>query len=268
MEYTLRVALVLRRCDRIADVLGDDDPPSADPEALDTLVAGQLEKSLTWDPDDRDTYLRLIGYYRRGKRRKDVRRLLEQARARWPRDMRILKAALDTVIEAGSFKKAAGIAREMLALDSINSGVRERLVEAHLAHARKQFPKGRPDLARKELAQAGEWASGAHARTEIDLVAGLVALIENVETGAPALRDLVGRLGGGLAGHLALALAGEAISLSLPKLFEWVGLGEPTPGGRDDLLAALTRLRTYLDGGGKLTGALVAYLARVLTKTP
>jgi len=81
---------------------------------------------------------------------------LEQARIRWPENMRILEVALDTAIEAGAFKKAAGIAREMLALDSINSGVRERLVEAHLAHARKQIPKGRLDLARKELAQAGE----------------------------------------------------------------------------------------------------------------
>jgi len=55
---------------------------------------------------------------------------------------------------------------------------------------------------------------------------------------------LVKRLGGGLAGHLALALAREAISLSLPKLFKMVGLGKPAPGGREDLLAALARLRT------------------------
>lgn len=267
-EHTLRIALALRRCDQLANVLGCEDSPSDDPEDLDTLVAGQLEESLTWDPDDRDTYLRLIGYYRRGKRRKDIRRLLEQARARWPRDMLVLEATLDTAIEAGSFKKAAGIAREMLALDSINSGVRERLVEAHLAHARKQIPKGRPDLARKELAQAREWARSAYAHTEIDLVAGLIALIENAKTGAPVLRGLVAHLGGGLAGHLALALAGEAISLSLPKLFKLVRLGKPTPGGRDDLLATLARLRTHLDGGGKLSGELVAYLATALTKAP
>lgn len=267
-EHTLHIALALRHCDRVADILGHEDLPSADLEALDTLVAGQLEESLTWDPDDRDTYLRLIGYYRRGKRRKDIRRLLEQAWTRWPRDMRILEAALDAAIEAGAFKKAAGIAREMLALDSINSGVRERLVEAHLAHARKQIPKGRPDLARKELAQAGEWARSTHARTEIDLVAGLIALIEHAETGAPALRDLVERLGGGLAGHLALALAGEAISLSPPKLFKLVGLGKPAPGGHDDLLATLARLRTYLDDDGKPSGELVGYLATALAKVP
>jgi len=45
-EHTLHIALALRRCDRKVDVLGDGDPPSADPEALDTLVAGQLEESL------------------------------------------------------------------------------------------------------------------------------------------------------------------------------------------------------------------------------
>ncbi len=263
-EYGLRIALALRRCDQVADVLGHE-APSGDPEALDMLVAGQLEESLTWDPDDRDTYLRLIGYYRRGKRRKDVRRLLEQARVRWPKDMQVLEAALDTAIESGAFKKAAGIAREILALDSINSGVRERLVAAHLAHARKQIPKGRPDLARKEVVQAGEWARSAHARTEIDLVAGLIALIEDAETGAPTLRDLVERLGGGLAAHLALALAGQALSFSLPKLFKQVGLGKPTPGGRDDLLAVLARLRTYLDGGGEITGGLIPYLTKALT---
>lgn len=266
-EHGLRIALTLRRCDQVADVLGEADP-SADPENLDALLAAHLEESLTWDPDHRDTYLRLIGYYRRGKRRKDVRRLLEQACTRWPRDLQILEAALDIAIAAGSFKKAAGIAREMLALDSINSGVRERLVKAHLAHARKQVPKGRPDLARKELSEAREWARSAHAHAEIDLTAGLIALLEDVKTGAPALRDLVERLGGGLAGHLTLALAGEGLPLSLPKLFKQAGLGEPATPGRDDLLATLARLRTYLDGDGKITGELVAYLTPVLTDAP
>jgi len=54
-EHALRIALALRRCDQLANVLGREDSPSDDPEDLDTLVAGQLEESLTWDPDDRDT---------------------------------------------------------------------------------------------------------------------------------------------------------------------------------------------------------------------
>lgn len=265
IDHRLRVALALRRCDRLADVLTHADP-DYDPEDLAGLVAGQLEESLTWDPDDRDTYLRLIGYYRRGKRPKDVRRLLEQAQHRWPKDMQVLEAAFDTALDAGSFKKATGLAREMLALDSINSGVRERLVQAHLAHARKQVVKGRADLARKELAAAGEWARNTHARDQLDLTSGLIALIEDAETGAPAVREIMGRLGGGLAGHLALALAGEALRLSPDKLLKAIGLDRPANAERDDLLSSLARLRTHLDSGGKITGELGAFLSKALAK--
>jgi tetratricopeptide (TPR) repeat protein len=260
----LRIALALRRCEQTNGILSRH-APSEDPEDLDRLVADQLEESLVWDPDDRDTYLRLIGYYRRGKRLKDVRRLLDQAFERWPRDMQVLGAALDAALDAGSFKKAAGLAREMLALDPINSGVRERLVEAHLNHARKQAIQGRPDLARKELARAEEWARSEHVHDRIDLASGLLALVENPETGASVLRGIADRLGGGLAARLALALAGEAHKLSPGDLFKAVGLGKPPAPVRDDLLATLSRLRTHLDGGGKISRELNTYLAKPLS---
>lgn len=263
----LRIALALRRCSRVADTQGDAAPP-ADREELDDSLVSQLEESLTWDPDDRATYLRLICYYRHTKQPKEVRRLLEQARDRWPQDMQVLDASFDTAITAGSFKKAAGFARQMLALDSINSDVRERLVEAHLAHARKQIIKGRPDLARKELAEAGEWARSTHAGTQVDLVAGLLTLIEDAETGAPALRDLVARLGGGLAGHLALVLAGEALALSPQALSKQLKLGKPAADGRDDLLATLAKLRTHMDRDGKITNELGDYASKALIKAP
>jgi len=266
-QCKLRIALALRRCDQLGKILLHT-TPSANPKDLDQLIAAQVEESLTWDPDDRDTYLRLIGYYRRGKRFKDVRRLLSKACGRWPEDMQVLEADLDTAIDTGAFKKAAGLARKILALDSINSGVRERLVQAHLAHARKQVVKGRPDLARKELAQAGEWARSTPARDQLDLTSGLITLIEDAKRGAPLLRDLVGRLGGGLAGHLTLALAGEALNLSLQQLFKRMEVEMPRVTGRDDLLATLARLRHHLDGGGRMTVELGSYLSKALARSP
>jgi tetratricopeptide (TPR) repeat protein len=264
-DQRLRIALALRRCDSAAEVLADADP-SDDPEDLDRLLAEQLEQSLSWDPDDRDTYLRLIGYYRRAKRLKDVRRLLDAAADRWPKDMQVLGAALDTALDAGSFKKATGIARRMLELDPINSGVRERLAESHLAHARKQFPKGRPDLARKELASAREWARTAHTREQIALTEGLAGLLETGEQAVPALRDLLDRLGGGLAILVAFALAGEAGRLSSPKLMKMLGLGQPAAPARDDLLATLARLRSHLDGGGRISRDVDGLLGKALPK--
>jgi len=266
-ERSLRIALTLRRCDHVGDVLSRA-TPSADSDDLDRLIAGQVEDSLTWDPDHRDTYLRLIGYYRQGKRLKDVRRLLKQAKKRWPKDMRVLETELDVALQTGAFKKAAGLAREMLALDSINSGVRDRLVEAHLAHARKQVVKGRLDLARKELAQAEEWARSTHARDQLDLTSGLIAVIDDADRGSTVLHDLLVRLGGGVAGHLTLALAGEALHLSVQQLFKRIGVEMPAVQGRDDLLATLARLRHHLDGGGRLTREVGSSLSGRLAKAP
>jgi hypothetical protein len=266
-ERNLRIALALRRCERLGNVVAHG-TPSADPDDIDHLVAGQMEESLTWDPEDRDAYLRLIGYYQRGKRPKDVRRLLSKARERWPKDMQVLEADLNSALESGAFKKAAGLARQMLALDSINSTVRERLVQAHLAHARKQVLKGRPDLARKELAQAEEWARSADARDRIHLTAGLITLIEDAERGAPILLGLLERAGGGLAAYLTLSLAAEPLDISPQKLFRKIGVEMPAVAGREELLATLGVLRRHLDGGGRMTVELVSNLSKLLAESP
>jgi tetratricopeptide (TPR) repeat protein len=260
-DCKLRIALALRRCEQTHHTL-EKATGSYFTQDVEQLVARQLEQSLSWDPEDRDTYLRLIGYHHRGKRLKVVRRFLDLATERWPKDMRVLETALDTALDAGSFKKASAIAREMLALDPINTGVRERLVDAHLAHARKQIPKGRPDLARKEIDQGREWARSSHAREQLDLTAGLITLTEDAKVGAAELKGLIERLGGGLAAHCALALAGEAIKQSPQALASKVGLKPPSAARHDDLLAALARLRTHADRGGRLSRELNAYLTK------
>ncbi|MBK5966368.1 hypothetical protein CCR95_20340 [Thiocystis minor] len=264
-DERLRIALALRRADRFGRVL-DRPEPSDDPDDLDARVAELVEESLRWDPDDRDLTLRLLHYYRRGKRTKDVRRLLDQASERWPQDPRVLSAAMDAALDAGAFKKAAGLASRILAVDSINTEVREHLVAAHLAHARKQLLKGRADLARKTLDEADTWARGGHAREQLDLTSGLIAVIEHAD--AAILRETVARLGGGLATQAALVLAGDAVRLPPLKLFKQVMLPKFVHQGRDDLLAALARLRTHLDGGGKLSRELDAYFTKSLGSAP
>jgi tetratricopeptide (TPR) repeat protein len=266
-DHRLRVALALRRCDFKYDVLSGVSP-SPEPVELERLICAQLEESLNWDPEDRDVHLRLIAYYGRGGRRKEARRLLVQATRRWPEDSRVLTAALDDAVAAGSFKKAAGLARRILALDPINREARERLVEAHLSHARKQTLKARRDLAHKELAAAREWASTAQTRNQIELTAALMELIEDADKGAARLRDLLEQLGGGLAGRLELALGGESLQLEPRKLIRTAGLGKTAPPGRDDLLATLARLRSHIDGGGRISRGLGSFLAAPLQGAP
>lgn len=154
-EEALRAALALRRVDQRFHCL--DAVPSQDPDCLDHAAAQQLEHSLKYDPDDVATYLRLHGYYLRGKQLKEARRLENAALARWPHDVKVLTAALDTALASGAFKKAAGLAGRILQQDPINRGARERLVKAHLAHAVKQIRATRTDLAQGELRHAAYW---------------------------------------------------------------------------------------------------------------
>jgi tetratricopeptide (TPR) repeat protein len=266
-KQRLRIALVLRRADRVGDVLGSM-TPSDFPDDLDRVIAEQVEASLAWDPDDRDTYLRLIGYYRRGRQLKDVRRLLDRASAAWPKDLEVLAAALDAALDAGSFKKASAIARDMLTLDPINTGVRDRLVGAHLAHARKQIVRQRADLARKETEQAREWARGSQARDQVDLHAALITLLDAGAVDASELASLIGRLGGGLSALLAFALVGDAVKVPPRTLMKRLGLSVPASPGKEDLLAALGRLRAHADSGGKISRDLGTYVAQTLKSAP
>jgi hypothetical protein len=265
--YRLRVATALRACERHRNLLQELEP-SDDPDDLAFQVAAQLEESLEWDPDDRETYLRLIDHYRAGKRLKDVRRLLARATERWPRDMSILTASFNTALDASAFKKAAGIARTILDIDPINTGVRERLVDALLAHARKQLVKGRPDLARKEVADAADWARSGDARERTELTRGLIELRDGSAAGATLLGAAIASIGGGLDGRVALALAAEGLGMSQQSLQKRAKLPKPAVKGRDDLVAVLNRLRGHLDRGGQLSRNLTDWLDKTLVTMP
>lgn len=257
--HPIRIATALRATEMNGNLLQKLNP-SDDPEDLDRALAAQLEQSLEYDPDHRDTYLNLISYYRRGKRFKEVRRLLTAASLRWPKDMQILGAALDTALDTGAFKKAAGIARQMLDIDTINTSVRERLVDAHIAHGRKQVKQGRSDLARKELASAADWARGGHAQEQIDLISGLITLLEDDSKGASELSNTLARIGGGLTGRIALALAADGLGITQTKLQAQAKLTKPSCLGRDDLVAALSRLRTDIEHVGNKSKNLINWL--------
>jgi len=268
-DLALRIALLLRHADAQGNMLGPPAQPSGHPEEFDTIAAEYLEASLSWDPDDQATYLRLIHFYRRGRQLKNARRLLEQAQERWPRDMGVLEAAMDIALDARSFKKAAGLARRILDIDPINSGVRRRLVNAHLAHARKQQTKGRGDLARKELAEAASWARDTTISKRIALMTALLSIVDGDPDGVRALRDQFQGQDIALADRLELALAADAIGLWLGTVDNQLKLKKPKARDRDDLAATMTRLRSARDDDLNLSDATLKMLEAALTsRTP
>ncbi|MTW21717.1 hypothetical protein [Allochromatium palmeri] len=266
-DHKAIIALALRRADQLFDALSTRRTPAGEISEIQEVVCEGLELSLESDPD-LATYLRLIAFYRHAKRHKDSRRLLETATRHWPEDRRVIQATMDAALDTGAFKKAAGLARRLLAIDPINTEVRERLVAAHLAHARKQVLKSRLDLARKELGAAREWARGESAREQVELMSAFLDFIEDPTAGTLSLEPILNRLGSGLSGRLALILAGGELGLEPQRILRSLALDASIKPDRAELLAAFERLRRHLDSGRGFASALEPFLTKALTKAP
>jgi len=160
-----------------------------------------LERSLRADPDHLPAVLKLIGLYRTDGQDKDWHRLAEDSAQRFPQQSAILLQAVDSAIARKAYKKAAGFARRILALDPINQAVRRRMIELQISHARRQARSKRADLAWKELANAAEWERSDAPSARLCINQGLVAWeLGNAADAEARLRRGVRLAGGGVVG--------------------------------------------------------------------
>ncbi len=233
-DHALIKALVLRRMARqLLEIRPSDN-----------LLVADLEQALILDPDDRTSYLELIRLYRGRGKLKDARRLLEQALARYPQDIEVLTEAVETALAGKAFKKAAGLARKVLEQDPINPRVRSILVNAHLAHARKQIRQQKWPLARKELAQAADWARADGDRSRVDFVRGLLELDSGDQVAAREyFRTGFERAGGDLAGWFRLLFEAVRLGLDPVRMQKQARLPRPpSKPGREQVLALVPLL--------------------------
>jgi hypothetical protein len=166
-----------------------------------------LELSLRADPDHFPAVLRLIGLYRTHGQDRDWHRLAEDAAQRFPEESAVLLQAVDSAIARKAYKKAVGFARKLLALDPINQAARQRMIELHISHARKQIRSKRADLAWKELDEAAAWERPDAPNFLLRINQGLVGLELGQKPDTEArLRQGVELAGGGVAGWLRAAL--------------------------------------------------------------
>ena len=169
-----------------------------------------LERSCQADAEHVATVLELIGRYRKQSLLKDWHRLADEAAQRFPADSQVLLAATESAVARKAYKKAAGFARRLLKIDSINPGVRRQMIELQVAHARKQMGAKRPDLAAKELSGAAEWERSDAPSALLRIARGLVALQTGPkEQGEAWLREGVQLAGGGVAGWFLAWLEAE-----------------------------------------------------------
>jgi len=176
-------------------------------------VSFYLERSREADPDHIPTVLELIGRYRTESRDKDWHSLAEDTVQRFPEDSQVLLQAAESAIARKAYKKAAGYARRLLKTDPINPGVRRQMIEAQVAHARKQVRSKRPDLAAKELSGAAEWERSEAPSAVLRIARGLVALQTGQKEQAEEwLREGVDLAGGGVTGWFRAVLEAELMN--------------------------------------------------------
>lgn len=116
-------------------------------------VPEDLTESLRLDPDDKESYLKLIAWYADDKR--SYQKWVEAAIKHFPKDSETLLIAMDAAMGKKAFKKAVKFAKILLKVDPINTQARNVARTCHIAHARKLIKTKKYELARKELTQAG-----------------------------------------------------------------------------------------------------------------
>ena len=207
-----------------------------------------LELSLRADPDFVPAVLQLIGLYRTHGQDQDWHRLAEDAAQRFPQESAVLLQAVDSAIARKAYKKAAGFARKLLALDPINQAARQRMIELHISHARKQTRSKRADLAWKELVEAAEWERPGAPSFLLHINQGLVGLELGQKPDAEArLRQGAELAGGGVPGWFRVSLehalmnAGEASAAVLREnLTRAQQAATPTKEGIQSIVLAMS----------------------------
>jgi tetratricopeptide (TPR) repeat protein len=232
-DNRLRRALVNRH---IAEMR---QPAQAGPP-LDPVVADFLEESLELDPEDRDSALRLIDHYLHVRDLKAARKWTDHARAQHPDDAECLLKAAETAVAGGAYKKAARFAHRLLEIDPINPRVRGLLVDAYLAHARKQIRAGKRAAAQAELDHASEWVRSAIDAGRGQILHGLITLKEDASAAREALRAGIERTGGGLAGRFYLLLEAYRSGWDFKELAQAADLpAVKKAGDREQVLAVV-----------------------------
>lgn len=114
-----------------------------------------LMDSLEHDPDDRESYVKILQYFERQEQKSDAyKEWLNKSIKKFPNDVEILGLAIKASARNKAFKKAAQYAQAMLKIDPVNTFAKQVLFTSHLAHARKLIKSKKFHLVEKEIQQA------------------------------------------------------------------------------------------------------------------
>ncbi|MBF0165740.1 MAG: hypothetical protein HQM01_14755, partial [Magnetococcales bacterium] len=261
-ESTERNVRLAMTCQFLAGLIAEED--EGDPE-----IADLLEQSIELDPGQRKAHQALLVWHRLHEDDKGCRQVLDRALQHFPDDADFLHEAVRISLQNQTFKKASRLAKRLLAIDPLHTGVRGELIDACLAQARKQVRSGRIDLAEKELAEAESWQRPEDRDGLITLNQAFLAWLRQQEAeGNGLLEQGVQEAGGDVAARLRAQLEGVRMGLPTPWLTRLLSATQKSaatmPITREAILAVARVAHAYTQE--EKLGKLLTDLSGMLTK--
>ncbi|MCI5145311.1 MAG: hypothetical protein D3923_07205 [Candidatus Electrothrix sp. AR3] len=145
----------------------------------------ELEKSLVYDPNDKETWLTMhkLLQPKKNEQYRWVNKMLDN----FPDDPDVLFLGVEAAVQRSAFKKASGLAGKLLKIDPINQKVRKLLVGAHIKHAHKLAKQKKYVLACKECMHASTFDRENSGLGRIDITHGLLQLLQGKEEDGQSL---------------------------------------------------------------------------------
>jgi hypothetical protein len=157
--------------------------------------------SLYHDPDDRESYVKILQYYERQEQETDTyKEWLDKSIKKLPNDVELLGLATKAAMRNKAFKKATQYAQALLKIDPVNTFAKQVLFTSHLAHARKLIKSKKFHLVEKEIQLAEKITIGKRYQTQAQLMRGFFMFVaEDKKQGAQLIAESVQKLNDGLA---------------------------------------------------------------------
>jgi tetratricopeptide (TPR) repeat protein len=202
-EGAFKIALILRHI-------------AAHQESPEEVITWLID-SLSADPDDRETYVKILQYYERQEQETDTyKEWLDKSILKFPNDVELLGMAIKASTRNKAFKKATQYAQALLKMDPVNTFAKQVLFTSHLAHARKLIKSKKFHLVEKEIQQAEKITISKRYQTQAQLMRGLFVFIaEDKNRGEQLITEAMQKINDGIFNaHFCVIM--EALLLNSP----------------------------------------------------
>jgi len=179
--------------------------------------------SLNHDPDDRESYLKILQYYEYQQQQADVyKQWLDKAIKAFPNDIDMLVLVIKASLANKAFKKATQYAQAILKIDPVNTFAKQVLFTSHLSHARKLVKTKKFHLVDKEIQQAEKLNIGKRYQTQAQLVRGFfIWVAEDKKQGLQQIADAVQKMNdGSVCAHFGIVMEALLMGLTLSPILK------------------------------------------------